>query len=144
MEFIIFLKDKVAKVGNCVIHCPAFSWLNPLGIKAGVVLQPAAQMGVMLYDYEGNKLWENKELFGHIAYQENYGYICSYCSVENAGKITIVSAKDGKTIATADIPEYACAFINDNKTLVCNTGKMYDVSSGSIRKIETDFEFVVG
>ena len=45
---------------------------------------------------------------------------------------TIASVKDGQIIAAANIPEYACAFIHNNKTVVCNTGKMYDISNGSI------------
>lgn len=142
-EDIRFSQDKVALVGEHRIECPTFSWLAPLGIKGGVVLQPAAHVGVMLYDYDGNMLWENKELFGHVVYQEDSDLICSYCSIEHVGKITIASAKDGKTVATVEIPEYACAFIHDNNTLVCNTGKMYDVSGGTIKEIEAEFEFLV-
>ena len=142
-EDICFTKDKIALVGEHRIECPTFSWLEPLGIKGGVVLQPAAHVGVMMYNYDGTMVWENKELFGKVVYQENSELLCSYCSVEYVGKITIVSAKDGKTVATTDIPDYACAFINDNKTLVCNTGKMYDISGGTIKKLNTDFEFGV-
>lgn len=142
-EDIRFPKDKIALVGEHRIECPTFTWLDPLGIKGGVVLQPAAHVGVMLYDYNGTKVWENKELFGKVVYQEDCELLCSHCSVDHVEKITIVSAKDGKTVDTADIPEYACAFINDNKTLVCNTGKMYDVSGGTIKEIEAEFEFLV-
>lgn len=42
------------------------------------------------------------------------------------------------------ISDDACAFIHHNKTIVCSTGKMFDVSSGSIREIEEPFAFVVG
>lgn len=142
-EDIQFPKDKIALVGEHRIDCQTFSWLDPLGIKGGVVLQPAAHVGVMLYNYDGTMVWENKELFGKVVYQEDSELLCSHCSVEHVEKITIVSAKDGKTVATADIPDYACAFINDNKILVCNTGKMYDVSGGTIEKLNENFEFRV-
>ncbi len=59
-------------------------------------------------------------------------------------KIIIASAKDGQIVSQVDIPECGCAFIHNNKTVVCNTGKMYEISNGSIKEREEIFEFVVG
>ena len=143
-EDIWFPKDKVARIGGQRIESPSFSWHNAVGIKDGVLLQPAGWDGLMLYDLDGNLLWKNKELFGAVAYQEDADLICTHCSVEHVERVTIASAKDGQIVAAVDIPEYACAFIHNNKTLVCNTGKMYDVSNGCIKEIEESFEFVVG
>lgn len=59
-------------------------------------------------------------------------------------KITIASARDGQILATKEIPKYSCAFMHNNKTVVCNTGKMYNISKRLIQEIEEPFEFVVG
>lgn len=146
-EDIWFPSDKAAQIGgnggHC-IECPSFSWLDAVGIKDGVLLQPAGREGLMLYDYDGNMIWKNDDLFGKVAYQEEENLICTFCSVEHVEKVNIASAKDGQIVAAADIPEYACAFIHNNKTIVCNTGKMYDISNGSIKELEVPFEFVVG
>ena len=142
-EDILFSNDKVAKVGNHQIECPTFSWIDALGIKDGVLLQLAGMDGLMLYDYNGNLLWKNEELFGNVAYLEEENIICTFCSVDHVNKITLASAKDGQILTTTNIPEYACAFIHNNKTIVCNTGKMYDISNNSINEINTTFELLI-
>ena len=107
-------------------------------------MQPAGQYGLRLYDNNGNLLWKNDELRGKAAYQENTDLIVAFCTEDYVGKITIASARDGQILATKEIPEYPSAFIHSNKTIVCSTGKMYDISKGLIQEIEEPFEFVVG
>jgi len=141
---ILFPEDKFAQIGGKLIECPSFSWLRVVGIRGGVLLQPAGQYGLQLYDNNGNLLWKNDELRGKAAYQEDTDLIVAFSTEDYVGKITIASARDGQILATKEIPKYPCAFIHNNKTVVCNTGKMYDISKGLIQEIEEPFEFVVG
>ncbi len=153
-EDILFLGDKIAKFGEHRIECPSFAWKDAVGIKNGVLLLPAGKEGLMLYDYDGNLIWKNNELLGSIAYLEDEDMICTFWSEEYSGKVSegiltiakiiIASAKDGQIVSQVDIPECGCAFIHNNKTVVCNTGKMYEISNGSIKEREEIFEFVVG
>lgn len=96
------------------------------------------------YDKKGKLVWENKEAnIGKITYQEENETICGVVNVRGEGKIMIISAKDGKTLCEVAIDDYACAFIDNQKTLLCNTGKMYDVSDGKIEERTEIFEFLV-
>lgn len=143
-EDIFFPKEKIVRIGECSIESPGFSWFSAIGTKEGILLQSAGEGGLMLYDRDGKLLWNNKELFGTVVYQEDKDRICVKNGDDHVEKITIASAIDGQIIDSIKIPEYACAFIHNNKTLLCNTGKMYDVSNVSIKEIEVPFEFVVG
>ena len=153
-EDIVFLGDKIAKFGEHRIECPSFAWIDAVGIKDGVLLLPAGKEGMMLYDYDGNLIWKNNELLGHIAYLEDEDMVCTFWSEAYSGKVSegkltiakiiIASAKDGQIVSQVDITESGRAFIHNNKTVVCNTGKMYDISNGSIKEREETFEFVVG
>jgi len=153
-EDILFLWNKIAKFGEHRIECPSFAWIDAVGIKDGVLLLPAGEEGLMLYDYEGNLIWKNNELSGNISYLEDEDMICTFRSesysgkvsegILTIGKIILASVKDGQIVSQVDIPECGCAVIHNNKTVVCNTGKMYDISNGSIREIKEPFEFVVG
>lgn len=153
-EDILFVSDKIAEFGGHRIECPSFAWRNAIGIKNGVLLLPAGKEGLMLYDYDGNLIWKNNKLTGSIAYLEDEDMVCTFWSeaysgkvsdgILTIGKIILASAKDGKIVSQIDISESGRAFIHNNKTVVCNTGKMYDISNGSIKEIEKSFEFVVG
>ncbi len=153
-EDILFLRDKIAEFGEHSIESPSFAWKDAVGIKDGVLLLPAGKEGLMLYDYDGNLIWKNKELLGSIAYLEDEDMVCTFWCEEYTGKVSegiitigkiiIASAKDGQIVSQVDIPECGCAFIHNKKTVVCNTGKMYDISNGSIKEREEIFEFVVG
>ena len=142
-EDVLFPEKKIVRIGEHCIESPGFSWFSAIGTKEGVLLQPAGEGGLMLYDRDGRLLWNNKELFGTVVYQEDADRICVLNGEEHIEKLTIASAIDGQIITSVEIPEYACAFIHNNKTLICNTGKMYDVSKDCIKEIEEPFEFVV-
>ena len=115
---------------------------------------PVANKGLMLYDYNGNLVWQNDELLGRVVYLEDKDQVCVYWShsydgnvgegILVIGKITIASMKDGQIVTSADIFDSTDAVIHNNKTVICSTGKMYDISSGSIKEIEQSFEFFVG
>ncbi len=153
-EEILFLWNKIAQFGENRIECPSFAWKDALGIKNGVLLLPAGKEGLMLYDYDGKLIWKNSELLGRIAYLEDEDMICTFWSESYSGKVSegiltiakimLASAKDGKIVSQVDIPESGRAVIHNSKTVLCNTGKMYDISNGSIKEIEAPFEFVVG
>lgn len=153
-EDIWFLYDNIAKFGENRIPCPSFAWRCAMGTKAGVLLMPVAKCGLMLYDYDGNLVWKNDDLSGHVVYLEDKDLVCTYFSqaydgnvgdgILVVGKIKIASMKDGQIIDSMDIFESTVKVIHNNKTIICNTGKMYDISGGSIKEIEEPFKFVVG
>lgn len=140
---IRFCERNIAKIGRKQIESPSFAFLEAIGTPKGVVLNPVGE-GVMLYDYEGNVLWENKNIeIGRIVYQEEDNTICGLVSTYDGKKIVILSAEDGKIVSELAIDNFPCTFIHHNKTLLCNTGKMYDVSQNNIRKKTEVFEFLV-
>ncbi|MDE7423815.1 MAG: WD40 repeat domain-containing protein [Lachnospiraceae bacterium] len=142
---ILLCEDNVAKIGNKKIKSPSFAFSEAIGVPNGVVLSPVGE-GLMLYDNTGSLIWENKNIeIGHIVYQEEenaiYGY--GFDSTQEENKIGILSAEDGQMISELAIDDYACAFIGDHKTLLCNTGKMYDVSKDNIKEKAEVFKFTV-
>lgn len=153
-EDIWFLKDKIAKFGEHCVKCPSFAWRSAVGTKDGVLLMPVANEGLMLYDYNGNLVWKNDELSGKVVYLEDKDLVSVYWSHSYdgnvgegtlvVGKITIASMKDGQIVASADIFDSIGAVIHNNKTVICSTGKMYDISIGSAKEIEQPFEFLIG
>ncbi len=125
-----------------------------MGAKDGVILTLPGIKGLLFYDHDGNLLWESSELGGRAAYLEEDDLICAF-GVESyegkvadgtlvTGQILLASPKDGQIIARAEISDSAREFIRHNSTVVCSTGKMYDVSHGSIQEREEIFEFVTG
>ena len=128
---------------------------NPYGadvLHLGRKLLPGNRKSAF-YDYGGNLLWESGELGGEAAYLEDEDLICAFWveyHKENVtdetvfeGKILLASPRDGQIVAQTELSDDACAFIHHNKTIVCSTGKMFDVSGGSIREIEEPFLFAV-
>ena len=98
----------------------------------------------MLYDNTGSLIWENNNIeIADIVYQEEENAIYGFNSIRGEGKIGIISAEDGQMISELAIDDYACAFIGDHKTLLCNTGKMYDVSKDNIKEKAEVFKFTV-
>lgn len=151
---ILFLNSKTARIGDRYIPSPGFAWKSAVGAKDGVILTLPGIKGLLFYDHDGNLLWESSELGGRAAYLEEDDLICAF-GVESyegkvadgtlvTGQILLASPKDGQIIARAEISDSAQEFIRHNSTVVCSTGKMYDVSHGSIQEREEIFEFVTG
>lgn len=151
---VLCLGGKLARIGDHRISSSGFSWKKAVGTRNGVLMLLPGNRKSAFYDYGGNLLWESDELGGEAAYLENEDLLCAFWveyykgnvtdETVFEGKIVLASPKDGRIIAEADISDDACAFIHHNKTIVCSTGKMFDVSGGVIREIEESFAFVVG
>ena len=135
----------VAKIGNMRIQSPSFTFVNTIGTPKGVLLVPAGDdYGLMLYENNGDLLWENEDVrTGNLTYQEAENTICGFTNTYGSEKIIIVDAEDGQVVSRLDIDDFVCAFIESNNTLVCNNGKMYDVSNRCIKEKEDIFEFLV-
>ena len=142
---ICFPENNVAIIGKRRIQSPSFTFIDALGTPKGVLLVPAGdEYGLKFYDNDGKLLWENKDVhIGNLVYQEQNHTICGFMNMYGSEKIIIIDAENGQVISRLDIDDFACAFIENNNTLVCNTGKMYDVSNGCIKEKEEMFEFYV-
>ncbi|MBD5135422.1 MAG: WD40 repeat domain-containing protein [Lachnospiraceae bacterium] len=140
---ILLCEDNAAKIGKKKIKSPSFAFSEAIGIQNGVVLSPVGE-GLMLYDNTGSLIWENNNIeIADIVYQEEENAIYGFNSIRGEGKIGIISAEDGQMISELAIEDYACAFIGDHKTLLCNTGKMYGVSKDNIKEKAEVFKFTV-
>ena len=97
-----------------------------------------------MYDNSGQLLWENKDVhIENLVYQEAENTICGYCNTYGISKIAIIDAENGQLISKLDEDDFACAFIDNNTKLICNTGKMYDVSNRGIVETEDIFKLLV-
>lgn len=140
----ILLEEKnIAKIGNKRIQGPSFAFLQAIGLPNGVVLNPVGE-GLMLYDNRGNLIWKNKDIeIQNLIYQEEENALYGFNDTWGEEKIGIISAEDGQMISELAINDDACAFIGNHKTLLCNTGKMYDVSKDNIKEKAEVFKFTV-
>lgn len=136
---ILLCKKNMAKVGKKRIQSLSFAFLQAIGLPNGVILKPVWE-GLMLYDYTGNLIWENKDIeIGHIVYQEEENALYGW----GTDKIGVISAEDGQILSELAIEEFPCVFIGNIKILLCNTGKMYDVSKDGIKEKAEVFQFTV-
>ncbi len=138
----ILLEEKnIAKIGNKRIQGPSFAFLQAIGLPNGVVLNPVGE-GLMLYDNTGNLIWKNKDIeIENLIYQEEENALYGFNNTWGEEKIGIISAEDGQMISELAIEDFACVFIGNGKTLLCNTGKMYDVSKDNIKEKAEVFKF---
>lgn len=140
---ILFCEENIAKVGKKRIQSPSFAFLQAVGLPNGVVLNPVGE-GLMLYDYTGNLIWENKDIeIGHLVYQEEENALYGFNSTWGTEEIVVISGEDGQILSELAIEDYAVVFIGNRKTLLCNTGKMYDVSKDGIKEKAEVFQFTV-
>lgn len=140
---ILLCEKNIVKIGNKRIQSTSFAFLQAIGLPNGVVLNPVGK-GLMLYDNTGNLIWENKDIeIGHIVYQEEENALYGFNYTRGEQEIGIISAEDGQMISELAIEDFAVAFIGNRKTLLCNTGKMYDVSKDGIKEKAEVFEFTV-
>lgn len=142
---IKFLDRNVVRIGNRQIDSPTFTFTDVIGLPNGVALVPAGEeYGVRMYDNNGQFLWENKDVhIENLVYQEAENTICGYCNTYGISKIAIIDAENGQLISKLDEDDFACAFIDNNTKLICNTGKMYDVSNRGIVETEDIFKLLV-
>lgn len=136
---ILICEENIAKVGKKRIQSPSFAFLQAVGLPNGVVLNPVGE-GLMLYDYTGNIIWENKDIeIGHLVYQEEENALYGFNSTWGTEKIVVISGEDGQILSELAIEDFPGVFIGNLKTLLCNTGKMYDVSKEGIKKRQKYF-----
>lgn len=140
---ILLCEENIAKVGKKRIQSPSFAFLQAVGLPNGVVLNPVGE-GLMLYDYTGNLIWENKDIeIGHILYQEEENALYGFNNIWGTEKISVISVEDGQMISKLAIEDYAVVFIGNRKTYLCNTGKIYDVSKDGVKEKAEVFQFTV-
>ncbi|MBD5135488.1 MAG: hypothetical protein HDT39_05920 [Lachnospiraceae bacterium] len=138
-----FPEDDIVIIGSRQIKSTSFSFLDVIGTPHSVIVNPTEE-GIMCYDLSGELLWENKDVeIGEIVYQEDTDTICGTVNIYNQGKIVILSAGDGSVLCEYKTEDYGYTFIDRNNTLVCNTGKMYDVSNKEIKVKNEEFEFKI-
>lgn len=142
---IKFLDRDIVKIGKSKIKSPSFAFADVIGLPNGVALVPVGEeYGIRMYDNNGQLIWENRNVsVENCVYQEKENTICGYCNTYGLGTIKIIDAENGQLVSELNKDDFACAFINDNNTLICNTGKMYDVSNRKIVEKEEIFELLV-
>lgn len=143
----IVINNGIALIGfeedAVTVKSPSFAYTYAFGTPHGFAVSAAGDEGCLqFYDYNGNLLWENKEVrVSKLAYVEKQNVICGYNMAQDIRKIWVIDISNGSIRKVIDAENCVEVFFDNNSKLLCSTGMIYDILQDDIVRKRESFKF---
>jgi len=132
-------KENIVKFGTIEIQSPTFTYLDVAPTDMGVAVS-AVGNSLMLYNFEGEKVWEivpkKGEHFKKLSYAKKleivHGVMYKYDDPREQPFFVLyaINAANGEMVYKFDLPEesFAFGFAEQGEKLICSSGEVYQLS----------------